>query len=147
MTPTLNVRTAVVADLPTIYRGELRYMQAIEPDQLERWLGSVDHNLELWIDHLDRSRILEVDGEIVGYSIWMPRAGEAVLVTIHVHPDARGAGHGRLLLETFVADARATGAERLTLGVHHDNPARRLYEQAGFVTTGDDGDYAMFERT
>jgi [ribosomal protein S18]-alanine N-acetyltransferase len=147
MPPTSSIRTAVVGDLPTIYRGELRYMQAIEPDQLERWLSSVDRKLELWIDHLDRSSILEVAGETVGYSIWMPREGEAVLVTIHVHPDARGAGYGRLLLERFVTDARAAGAERLTLGVHRDNPARRLYERVGFVHTGDHGDYALFDKT
>ena len=54
-----------------------------------------------------------------------------------VAPSARGRGIGRMLLEAAVAEAARQGAHKLTLRVLAGNaPARRLYEQAGFVVEG-----------
>ena len=41
---------------------------------------------------------------------------------------------------------RRSGHDVLALGVHRDNPARRLYETAGFALTGEDGEYLLFRR-
>jgi GNAT superfamily N-acetyltransferase len=52
-------------------------------------------------------------------------------ITVAVKPDARGQGIGGTLIEALFAEARRRGIG-LCLNVRHDNPARRLYERAGF---------------
>ena len=52
-------------------------------------------------------------------------------------PTRRGEGLGRLVTETLVEDARAAGAESVTLGVRGNNhAAEALYRSLGFVETG-----------
>jgi GNAT superfamily N-acetyltransferase len=58
------------------------------------------------------------------------------LINIHdlaVLPEHRGAGVGRSLLESVVAEARATGCCKVTLEVlERNHRARRVYAAAGF---------------
>jgi GNAT superfamily N-acetyltransferase len=145
-TPALQLRAAVPSDLPMILRGERLYLQQIEPASVEPWTAAIDRNLELWIANLDRTSVLEADGEPAGYAMWMPRDGGATLVTMHVLPVHRRRGYGARLLGWFATGAAAAGIRRLDLGVHRDNPARRLYERDGFLLTGEDGDYLLYSR-
>jgi ribosomal protein S18 acetylase RimI-like enzyme len=84
-----------------------------------------------------------VDDDIAGYV----RLGRATPVAASDHvvmiagfavdPAHRRRGLGRALLDAAAAEARARGARRLTLRVlAHNEPARRLYERAGFVVEG-----------
>ncbi|HEX5449324.1 MAG TPA: GNAT family N-acetyltransferase [Gaiellaceae bacterium] len=51
-----------------------------------------------------------------------------------VDPQARGCGFGRLLLDFLHTAAARRGAESVRLKVDRDNePARRLYERAGYT--------------
>ena len=116
-----------------LYRCELLYMREIESEHVDKWLQAVDRNLELWTKNLSRARVIDIGGQPAGIMLWMPLPeGVAVLVTIHVLPQFRRQGLGQCLLERFVSDASASGSSTLTLGVHKVNPARELYEQAGF---------------
>lgn len=154
-----QLRPAAVADLPLILRAERDYIAAIEPHQTSAWSAAIDRNLALWIDHLDRTAVLEVDdcpipgGQVgdwtpAGFVMWMPEPdGAATLITVQVLPAYRRRGLGRLLLQVFAEQAGAAGARTLRLGVHEDNPARALYEQAGYSVTGRDGEYLLYERT
>ncbi|MDJ0789698.1 MAG: GNAT family N-acetyltransferase, partial [Myxococcota bacterium] len=55
-----------------------------------------------------------------------------------VAPDARRSGLGAALLDAVVAWARREGVRELSLAVSLVNePARRLYERAGFVPCGE----------
>ncbi len=57
------------------------------------------------------------------------------LLNVHdlsVLPSHRGQGIGRQLLEAVAAKAQELGCCKLTLEVLEGNPARRLYEAAGF---------------
>jgi ribosomal protein S18 acetylase RimI-like enzyme len=60
------------------------------------------------------------------------------IVGMMVHPESRGIGVGRALLDACIARCRAGGdVEMLTLSVTSGNePALRLYEQAGFSRYG-----------
>lgn len=60
------------------------------------------------------------------------------VVGMMVHPQARGVGVGSALLDACIARCRATHeVEMLTLTVTSGNePAARLYEQAGFARYG-----------
>lgn len=56
---------------------------------------------------------------------------------VYLHPDARGAGAGALLLGAAIEHARATGGRRIALWVNERNAAaQRLYARLGFVETG-----------
>jgi GNAT superfamily N-acetyltransferase len=73
---------------------------------------------------------------IVGAFEARPRTAE--LVSMWVHPQARGQRVGRALVETILQWARAEGHELVHLWVTETNdPARRLYERCGFALTGE----------
>jgi ribosomal protein S18 acetylase RimI-like enzyme len=61
-------------------------------------------------------------------------AGQFAVVWLAVHPDHRGRGLGRRLLERLLAEA---GTERAWLITHDlDTPARALYRSLGFQLLG-----------
>jgi GNAT superfamily N-acetyltransferase len=78
--------------------------------------------------------------------MWAALEGVATVVTLHVSPTHRRHGLGRWLLNAVGDDARRRGHAVLALGVHRGNPARHLYETAGFTLTGEDGAYLLFRR-
>ncbi|WP_144143515.1 GNAT family N-acetyltransferase [Paraburkholderia sp. BCC1884] len=145
-----SIRRARATDLPSIYVGELDYIRQIEPEQEARWKDGMRFHLKQWTNDLDRMFIAEcADGAEgadpqVGYCFWEVHGEAAVLASIYVTPQRRGSGLGQQLLARFIADAQAQGFSKLTLGVKADNPARRLYEKAGFVYTHDEHGYRHY---
>lgn len=145
------LRRATVDDLPAILRYERDYVLTIEPDSAAGWTEAIDRNLQLWIECLGTTVVLELpesagDADPAGFVMWHQEGTEATVVTIQVARHHRRAGHGRTLLEAFEQRAAAGGARVLRLGVHRDNPARALYERTGYDPVGPDGDYVLFER-
>ena len=64
-------------------------------------------------------------------------AEQAHINNLAVLPELRGRGLGTQLLETMTIEAARLGASLLTLEVRRSNqPARRLYERAGFYLDG-----------
>lgn len=62
---------------------------------------------------------------------------ESEMLTLAVHPAARGRGHGRALLRAFLDEARDRGAQDAYLEVASDNPAAiSLYATEGFQELG-----------
>jgi ribosomal protein S18 acetylase RimI-like enzyme len=145
-TPGWRSRPAKTSDLGLLHEGELDYIREREPDQETAWLGAVDRNRALWTANLSRTTVLEIDGEAVGYAMWAVIDGVATVVTLHVRPAHRRRGLGRVLLDLLTDDVTRSGHAVLSLGVHRDNPARCLYEAAGFTAGGKDGDYLLFRR-
>jgi ribosomal-protein-alanine N-acetyltransferase len=80
-------------------------------------------------------------GQPVGFSLSRAIADEAELLLLAVAPDQQHRGVGRLLLEQFVAQARAAGARRVHLEVRDGNPAVEMYRRAGFRPVGRRPDY------
>jgi len=63
---------------------------------------------------------------------------EVQLISMWVDPQARGRGVARDLIRSVASWADARGAARVVLFVQEANePAQRLYKQAGFTPTGD----------
>jgi ribosomal-protein-alanine N-acetyltransferase len=77
------------------------------------------------------------DGEeAAGFILSRGAADEEELLLIAVDPRHRGRGVGAALIERFVAEARARGAERLFLEMREGNPAETLYRRSGFAVVG-----------
>jgi ribosomal protein S18 acetylase RimI-like enzyme len=68
---------------------------------------------------------LGYDLEFGGHDAW--------LTELWIEPAHRGSGIATAAIELVAAAARALGAGALHLQVRPDNPARRLYERAGFA--------------
>lgn len=85
----------------------------------------------------DRLWLAEKDGLIVGsIAIVGLSSKTAQLRWFQVHPDARGAGLGRQLVQLALAFCRARGFESVFLWTLRGLPAAaHLYKEAGFVRT------------
>ncbi|MGZ6825857.1 MAG: N-acetyltransferase family protein [Mycobacteriales bacterium] len=86
--------------------------------------------------------LAEEDGRVLACGAWH-RLRPPVLQTmaevrkVMTHPDARGRGAGRAVVQALVAAARAAGVELLTLECRGNNHgAQRLYASLGFEVTG-----------
>lgn len=76
-------------------------------------------------------------GRIVGICGVRKIIDEGDISNVAVHPQWRGRGIGRKMLETLLLEAREEGVESFTLEVRAGNvPAVRLYESLGFCTEG-----------
>lgn len=77
------------------------------------------------------------DDAIVSFIVSLTVAGEADILTIATHPDARRKGHGRTVLKDWLTLSAVLGASRATLDVAADNDgAIALYESFGFTPDG-----------
>ncbi|QYJ08589.1 GNAT family N-acetyltransferase [Qipengyuania flava] len=76
-----------------------------------------------------------------GFILARRAPGEEELLLIAVHPEARGKGLGRALIERFVEGASASGAEQVFLEMRANNPAESLYRACGFAPIGRRRDY------
>jgi ribosomal-protein-alanine N-acetyltransferase len=73
----------------------------------------------------------------LGFIVVRAVAGEAEILTLAVHPEARRRGLGRALVQSAAITAKAFGAEAFWLEVAVDNEAAiALYAATGFEAAG-----------
>ncbi|MDO4235889.1 MAG: N-acetyltransferase [Pseudomonas sp.] len=143
----LQLRQARVTDLPAIYRGEESYIRCWEPEHEASWRAQLGRHLTRWVENFDRLNVAFMGNAFAGYSLWIPEQSYAELCTIHVSPEHRRSGVGMALLEAYALDAARHGFTQLRLSVRPDNPAKRMYEKAGFLCTGTGAhDYLTYKR-
>ena len=71
---------------------------------------------------------------LIGFFIGEYVAGEATLMDICVLPELQGNGHGKTLLQQFLAQAKKRGATKIFLEVRAKNiAAQMLYMNHGFI--------------
>ena len=119
--------------------GAVGWLAPPPPAETRRWLTDFHRHVQL-----DRAglALVEVDGRVEALGGWRanaagPQAHVAELVKVMVHPDARGLGLGRVLVQALIDAARESGAETAVLGVRGNNHgAQALYESLGFTVWG-----------
>ncbi|WP_076069062.1 GNAT family N-acetyltransferase [Sphingomonas montana] len=80
--------------------------------------------------------LARIDDRPAGFALSRVVIDEAELLLLAVRPADRRAGIGLALLEHVAHAARTRGARRLFLEVRSGNPARGLYDAAGFRAVG-----------
>ena len=72
-----------------------------------------------------------------GFIVWRAVADEAELITIGVAPDARRTGIAAAMIGIMEGELKKNGIKSVFLEVAENNaPARKLYEQNGYVQIG-----------
>jgi ribosomal-protein-alanine N-acetyltransferase len=80
---------------------------------------------------------LRLRSKVVGFAVSRMAVDEAEILSIAVDAAYRGRGYSRDLLLTHLGHLAGRGIRVVFLEVEENNqPARRLYERAGFVVTG-----------
>ncbi|MER8186103.1 GNAT family N-acetyltransferase [Kitasatospora sp. NPDC094015] len=97
---------------------------------------------ERWRERLTARNtvIAELDGAPCGLAGLVGAGdGRAELVSMWVHPRARGRGVGDLLVRAVIERAEELGRPEVRLWVAEGNaPAERLYDRHGFARTGEE---------
>jgi ribosomal-protein-alanine N-acetyltransferase len=74
---------------------------------------------------------------LIGFAVSRMAADEAEILSIAVAPNQRGRGLSRKLLLTHLGHLAGRGVRTVFLEVEENNqPARRLYDRAGFAVAG-----------
>ncbi len=89
---------------------------------------------------LDRNALvhrLRQGRQIIGFSVSRLATDEAEILSIAIAPRQRGQGLSGNLLQTHLGHLAGRGIKKVFLEVEENNqPARRLYERAGFRIVG-----------
>jgi phosphinothricin acetyltransferase len=135
----MDIRPAAVADLPAIndiFNHYVRTSPAIY--QIEPW--TAEERAAWFADHDVRHPVLvaEQDDTIVGWgslSRYSARCGYRFTVedSLYVHPDARGRGLGRVLLNELLALGWSRGCHSVIAMIDSEQDASlSLHRNAGF---------------
>ena len=72
-----------------------------------------------------------------GFIVWRTVLDESEIITVGVHPDARGTGIAIAMIGIMENEIKKNGANKIFLEVSHTNtPAIKLYEKCGFTQIG-----------
>jgi GNAT superfamily N-acetyltransferase len=125
-----QVRLAALADAPEAFSSTLERERALDERTWRQRLDSADSFLAFRNEEpIGAVTALPYD-ESLDHGV----AGAWQLVAMWVSPRARKLGVGRLLVETVLGHAKASGAPSVVLWVfEHNHGARAFYERLGFL--------------
>lgn len=125
-----EVRLAALADAPFAFGSTYERERGFTERDWRKRFAADSVTLVAWLD-----------GQPVGIAGGIPTGDEdggIDLVSMWVHPTARGRGLGEALVSAVARWAAQRDALALALWVTETNaPARRLYDRCGFVPTGE----------
>jgi ribosomal-protein-alanine N-acetyltransferase len=117
--------------------GDLDAVMAIEKVSFPSPWGRILFLEELNSAHSFPMVATDAEGVVVGYICPMLIIDEGHILNVAVHPNCRGRGCGRMLVEHILAECRSQDAEFVSLEVRPSNTvAISLYSDLGFVVSG-----------
>lgn len=123
----MRLRAATEADLDVIWAIETSVFGS------EAWSREMMRD-ELTAAHRSYLALVGDDGVVHGYGGLLAIGTEGDIQTIAVAAEARGAGHGRRLMNALLDAAADRGVREVFLEVRADNPvAQELYRSLGFL--------------
>jgi L-amino acid N-acyltransferase len=140
----MQIRDAVISDFPAvtaIYNNIVASSTAVYHDAPV----TVDHLVVWWQERKKAGYpvlVAEENDQLIGFATFgdfrsWPGYRFTVEGTIHLHPDFRGRGIGRQLLDRLVDAARALGKHMMVAGVDSENLASQHFLlRYGFVESG-----------
>jgi GNAT superfamily N-acetyltransferase len=127
-----EIRLAALADSPEAFSSTLEREAEFSEDTWRQRLGESSSFLA-WHGGAAAGTVTALSGEVAGLPDF---PGAWHLVAMWVRPAARGLGIGRLLVQTVIDQAAASGAPSVLLWVFDANGrAKALYERMGFRAT------------
>jgi ribosomal-protein-alanine N-acetyltransferase len=125
--PRVNVRPMLESDVPSIIAIERKSYPFPWSDGIFRDCIRVGYTC----------RVLDLQGQIIGYGVMSVGAGEAHILNLCVLEEFRSVGFGRRLLEYLLDRGAAAGMGEAFLEVRPSNLAAiRLYQSMGFEHVG-----------
>jgi ribosomal protein S18 acetylase RimI-like enzyme len=115
--------------------GAVGWLEVPDADEVLRWVTGL-------LASGARLAVVEEGGQLLACGAWKPYDAPvlrtmAEVTKVMTHPDARGRGAGRAVVQVLLEEARAAGVELLTLECRGNNHgAQRLYASLGFEVTG-----------
>jgi len=96
------------------------------------WLQTVNNNLAL--KNPLKMLVVHKDGEILGWTgpLKTENSKRGYFAGIGIHPNAQGRGLGKSLFAELILHSKNNGAHFMTLFTGSQNPARKIYLNAGF---------------
>ena len=80
---------------------------------------------------------LTEEERLIGWGCFAASFSEAHLMTVAIHPDSRGRGHGRRLMQALLQAAADSGAKYMELECRKRNlAAQAMYTSLGFIRVG-----------
>lgn len=130
MTQVFAIRPATLDDLDAIWAIESAVFGT------EAWSLEMMRE-ELAADHRQYLLMVGDDDFVFGYGGMLAVGEDGDIQTIALSPGARGAGHGRRLMNALLDEGARREVRRVFLEVRADNPvARALYLSLGFNEIG-----------
>jgi ribosomal protein S18 acetylase RimI-like enzyme len=130
-----DVRLAALAEAPHAFASSHAREVAFTEQQ---WRGRINERSVMFFARVDSADSVPAAPAPAGLAGVYVEDGSANLVSMWVHPAARGLGVGKALVEAAAAWAKAHGFSTLFLWVTESNTsARRLYDGCGFTPTGE----------
>ena len=129
MAPKYIIRPATPADYWYCYRLTKRNMLELFT---RHWGGWVPAKFREGF-HTNAVSVVVINGRRAGYLCVTHRKDGLYLDNIQLSPAMRGRGIGTSILKQLLG---GNPSSRIRLTTFADNPAKRLYERLGFVTTG-----------
>jgi len=128
-----SLRPATDNDIEFIFQLRIETMKPIFKDTLG-WDNIKER--EKAADHLNHARIVMFDQKEIGVIKVVPGTDEILLHQIQILPAFQGKGIGSELVRKTMLESKKWN-KPITLFVVKNTPAKRLYDQLGFIVTDD----------
>lgn len=121
------IRLMTIEDMPKVL--------AIENEVFTSCWNEAEFKFEVLENEFSSLYVLEINGEVIGYSGLYQLFERAEILTLAVSKKYQGKGYGKMLLQHLIDEAIKNESEVISLEVRVSNKvAINLYEKFGFIT-------------